>query len=132
MQARLADVVTWTKRSARFGWRRHDPPVVAAHLAQGRIHLQRDPAQAYSDYDAAFRVGAEGEAGRLAHLGMATALEYLDRREAAPAELMRWWRMERPTPRSSVVGIASGHDAHRDGTLRRDAARMHAEGRGLG
>ena len=60
---------------------------VAAHLAQGRIHLQRDPAQAYSDYDAAFRAGADGEAGRLAHLGMATTLEYLDRREAALAEL---------------------------------------------
>ena len=60
---------------------------VAAHLAQGRIHLQRDPAQAYSDYDAAFRAGADGEARRLAHLGMATALEYLDRRDAALAEL---------------------------------------------
>jgi tetratricopeptide (TPR) repeat protein len=60
---------------------------VAAHLAQGRIHLQRDPAQAYADYDAAFRAGAGVEAGRLAHLGMATALEYLDRRDAALAEL---------------------------------------------
>ena len=60
---------------------------VAAHLAAGRIHLQRDPAQAYSDYDAAFRAGAEGESRRLAHLGMATALEYLDRHEAALAEL---------------------------------------------
>ena len=60
---------------------------VAAWLAQGRLQLQRDPAQAYSDYDAAFRSGAEGEARRLAHLGMATALEYLDRREAALAEL---------------------------------------------
>ena len=60
---------------------------VAAHLAQGRIHLQRDPAQAYADYDAAFRAGAEVEARRLAHLGMATALEYLDRRDAALAEL---------------------------------------------
>ena len=60
---------------------------VAAHLAQGRIHLQRDPAQAYSDYDAAFRAGADGEARRLAHLGMATALEYLYRRDAALAEL---------------------------------------------
>lgn len=60
---------------------------VAANLAMGRLHLQRDPAQAYSDYDAAFRAGAAGEARRLAHLGMATALEYLDRREAALAEL---------------------------------------------
>jgi len=60
---------------------------VAAHLAQGRIHLQRDPAQAYSDYDAAFRAGADQEAQRLAQLGMATALEYLDRRDAALAEL---------------------------------------------
>ncbi len=60
---------------------------VAANLAMGRLHLQRDPAQAYSDYDAAFRAGASGEARRLAHLGMATALEYLDRRDAALAEL---------------------------------------------
>jgi len=60
---------------------------VAAWLAQGRLQLQSDPAQAYSDYDAAFRAGADGEARRLAHLGMATALEYLDRREAALAEL---------------------------------------------
>ena len=60
---------------------------VAAKLAQGRIHLLRDPAQAYSDYDAAFRSGADQEAQRLAQLGMATALEYLDRRDAALAEL---------------------------------------------
>ena len=60
---------------------------VAAWLAQGRLQLRSDPAQAYSNYDAAFRAGAQGEAGRLAHLGMATALEYLDRREAALAEL---------------------------------------------
>jgi tetratricopeptide (TPR) repeat protein len=60
---------------------------VAAWLAQGRLQLQSDPAQAYSDYDAAFRAGADGEARRLAHLGMATALEHLDRREAALAEL---------------------------------------------
>lgn len=60
---------------------------VAANLALGRLHLQRDPAQSYSDYDAAFRAGASGEARRLAHLGMATALEYLDRRDAALAEL---------------------------------------------
>jgi len=60
---------------------------VAAWLAQGRLQLQSDPAQAYSDYDAAFRAGASGEARRLAHLGMATALEHLDRREAALAEL---------------------------------------------
>jgi tetratricopeptide (TPR) repeat protein len=60
---------------------------VAAWLAQGRLQLQSDPAQAYSDYDAAFRAGAGGEARRLAHLGMATALEHLDRREAALAEL---------------------------------------------
>jgi len=60
---------------------------VAAHLAAGRIQLRRDPAQAYSDYDAAFKAGANGEARRLAHLGMATALEYLDRGDAALAEL---------------------------------------------
>ena len=60
---------------------------VASWLAQGRLQLRSDPAQAYSSYDAAFRAGAGGEAKRLAHLGMATALEYLDRREAALAEL---------------------------------------------
>ncbi len=60
---------------------------VAAWLAQGRLQLRSDPAQAYANYDAAFRAGADGEAKRLAHLGMATALEYLDRREAALAEL---------------------------------------------
>ncbi len=60
---------------------------VAALLAQGRLQLQDDPAQAYANYDEAFRAGASGEAKRLAHLGMATALEYLDRREAALAEL---------------------------------------------
>ena len=60
---------------------------IAAWLAQGRLQLRSDPAQAYANYDAAFRAGADGEAKRLAHLGMATALEYLDRREAALAEL---------------------------------------------
>ncbi len=60
---------------------------VASWLAQGRLQLRSDPAQAYANYDSAFRAGAAGEAKRLAHLGMATALEYLDRREAALAEL---------------------------------------------
>jgi len=60
---------------------------VAARLAQGRMRLGADPAQAYVDYDAAFRGGATGEARRLARLGMATALEHLDRREQALAEL---------------------------------------------
>ena len=73
-------------RALRVASSRSDQSV-AAHLAQGRIHLQRDPAQAYSDYDAAFRAGADQEAQRLAKLGMATALEYLDRRDAALAEL---------------------------------------------
>jgi len=67
--------------------RKRPEQAVAANLALGRLHLKRDPAQAYSDYDAAFRAGASGEARRLAHLGMATALEYLDRRDAALAEL---------------------------------------------
>jgi hypothetical protein len=61
--------------------------VVAARLAQGRMRLSADPAQAYVDYDAAFRAGATGEDRRLARLGMATALEHLDRREQALAEL---------------------------------------------
>jgi hypothetical protein len=61
--------------------------VVAARLAQGRLHLRSAPAKAYADYDAAYRAGASGEAKRLAQLGMATALEYLDRREQALAEL---------------------------------------------
>ena len=60
---------------------------VAARLAEGRLHLSTDPAQAYADYDAAFRAGAKEGARRLARLGMATALEYLDRREQALAEL---------------------------------------------
>jgi hypothetical protein len=60
---------------------------VAARLAQGRMRLATDPAQAYVDYDAAFRAGATGEDRRLARLGMATALEHLDRREQALAEL---------------------------------------------
>ena len=60
---------------------------VAARLAQGRMRLATDPAQAYVDYDAAFRAGATGEDKRLARLGMATALEQLDRREQALAEL---------------------------------------------
>ncbi len=60
---------------------------VAARLAQGRMRLGADPAQAYVDYDAAFRAGATGEDRRLARLGMATALEHLDRREQALAEL---------------------------------------------
>lgn len=60
---------------------------VAARLAQGRLRLSADPAQAYVDYDAAFRAGATGEDKRLARLGMATALEHLDRREQALAEL---------------------------------------------
>ena len=60
------------------------------------VNATRVPGWAGSaDRDAALRLitkaltraGAEGEAGRLAHLGMATALEYLDRREAALAEL---------------------------------------------
>jgi len=73
-------------RALRVASTRSDQ-AVAAHLAQGRIQLQRDPAQAYADYDAAFRAGADKEEQRLAHLGMATALEYLDRRDAALAEL---------------------------------------------
>jgi tetratricopeptide (TPR) repeat protein len=60
---------------------------VAARLAEGRLHLITDPAQAYADYDAAFRAGATGDSRRLARLGMATALEHLDRREQALAEL---------------------------------------------
>ena len=61
--------------------------VVAARLAQGRLHLRDAPAKAYSDYDAAYRAGASDKEKRLARLGMATALEYLDRREQALAEL---------------------------------------------
>ncbi len=60
---------------------------VAARMAQGRMRLSTDPAQAYVDYDAAFRAGATGEDKHLARLGMATALEHLDRREQALAEL---------------------------------------------
>ncbi|MDP6933813.1 MAG: hypothetical protein QGG40_12895, partial [Myxococcota bacterium] len=66
-----------------------DYPEVAvdAWLALGRGHLLDDPEKAYGHYDHALSSGAQGEAARLARLGMATALELMDRAEEALAEL---------------------------------------------
>lgn len=60
---------------------------VRAWLALGRMKLVVAPAMAYACYDTALRDGATGEDARLARLGMATALERLDQRDVALAEL---------------------------------------------
>lgn len=59
----------------------------AAWLALGHIHLTEDPATAYEQFDAALRAAGNGPEGRLARLGLATALERLERRDAALAEV---------------------------------------------
>lgn len=58
---------------------------VEAQLHIGRLQLDGQPAAAYEAYARALQVGAEGEAARTARLGMATALERLEGRDAALA-----------------------------------------------
>ena len=60
---------------------------VDAWLALGRVRLKERPAEAYAAYDAALRAGASGDDASLARLGLATALERMDRLDAALAEL---------------------------------------------
>jgi len=60
----------------------------SAWLALARLRLSTDPAAAYDAYDSAFRAVQDDSAGAaLARLGMATALERLEGREAALAQL---------------------------------------------
>ena len=60
---------------------------VAAHLALGRLHLASDPATAYDHYGAALGLARTEEDASLARLGVASALESLDRVDQALAEL---------------------------------------------
>lgn len=63
-----------------------------AWLALARLHLAEDPAAAYDAYDRALRATSTGTAQHaLARLGLATALERLEGREAALAELDQAW-----------------------------------------
>ncbi len=65
----------------------HDSTFVAAQLALGRLSLADDPASAYDHYTLALgRAGTDGDRS-LARLGVATALEGLDRVGQALAEL---------------------------------------------
>lgn len=60
----------------------------SAWLALARMRLSTDPAASYDAYDSAFRaVQADTAGAALARLGMATALERLEGREAALAQL---------------------------------------------
>lgn len=60
----------------------------SAWLALARMRLSEDPASAYAAYDSAARaVGPTSAGAALARLGMATALERLEGREAALAQL---------------------------------------------
>lgn len=62
------------------------PSVAAeAQIHLGRLQLDAQPAAAYEAYARALQAGAEGDAARTARLGMATALERLEGRDAALA-----------------------------------------------
>ncbi len=66
----------------------HPDQAGQALLALARVKLADDPAAAYDAYDQAVRaLGSASAGGALARLGMATALERLEGREAALAEL---------------------------------------------
>jgi tetratricopeptide (TPR) repeat protein len=60
----------------------------SAWLALARMRLSEDPASAYAAYDSAARaIGPSSAGAALARLGMATALERLEGRQAALAQL---------------------------------------------
>lgn len=65
----------------------HPDTAVAAQLALGRLALGTDPATAYDHYSRALRQATEPADASLARLGIATALESLDRVDQALAEL---------------------------------------------
>jgi len=64
-------------------------PAQAAHawLAIGRLSLSEDPAEAHAAYDRALQAAKRPAMVRMARLGVATALERLEGREAALAEV---------------------------------------------
>lgn len=65
----------------------HPTQAVAAHLALGRLSLSTDPATAYGHYSSALGQADDPRDVSLARLGIATALESLDRVDQALAEL---------------------------------------------
>lgn len=79
----------------------HDPS--GAWLALARLRLTEDPAAAYDAYDRALRASGTGSAQQaLARLGLATALERLEGREAALAELDEAWAEGEVVDRSLI------------------------------
>lgn len=65
----------------------HPSQAVAAHLGLGRLLLAQDPAKAYDHYTAALGLARDEQDTTVARLGMASALEALDRVDQALAEL---------------------------------------------
>ena len=74
-----------------------------AWLALARLRLTDDPAASYDAYDRALRATEAGSAQHaLARLGLATALERLEGREAALAELDEAWAEGEVVDRSLI------------------------------
>ena len=65
----------------------HAPQAARAWLAIGRLSLSQDPAQAHAAFDRALHAAQRPAMVRVARLGVATALERLEGREAALAEV---------------------------------------------
>jgi len=63
------------------------PQAARAWLAIGRLTLSEDPAKAHAAYDRALQAAQRPAMVRVARLGVATALERLEGREAALAEV---------------------------------------------
>lgn len=97
-----ADMGRWLLRSARLHLELDEPHAAAAAFAAatalppqaasawlglGRLRIGDDPAAAYDAYQNALDVAQNAAEARLARLGMATALEGLEGREAALAEV---------------------------------------------
>ncbi len=65
----------------------YPPQAAHAWLAIGRLSLSKDPAKAHAAYDRALQAAERPAMVRMARLGVATALERLEGREAALAEV---------------------------------------------
>jgi tetratricopeptide (TPR) repeat protein len=65
----------------------HPPQAARAWLAIGRLTLANDPAEAHAAFDRALQAAQRPAMMRVARLGVATALERLEGREAALAEV---------------------------------------------
>ena len=65
----------------------HPPQAARAWLAIGRLTLSDDPAQAHAAFDRSLQAAQRPAMVRVARLGAATALEHLEGREAALAEV---------------------------------------------